>query len=441
MKVVISVVGGPDKGRDFLFDRHATFAVGRAADSNLVLADDPFISRHHFIVEIQPPVCSFRDLGSTNGTRVNGTRVERVRLCHLDEIVAGNTTFQIRIEETSVFSVRCRGCGVEAPPSLSVSHVPGDGDLDWYCEACAARRQRLPTPPAGYWIETWLGSGGMGDVFLARREADNRPVAVKVMIPTVAASARAKQYFLREMNVLASLRHRHIVAFYEALEVEGQFQLIMEYVDGRGAREWVEALNEPLPIPTAAMIGVQMCMALDHAHQKGYVHRDIKPSNVLVMGPPRRPYVKVTDFGLAKNFRDDAGFSGLTLEGDFGGSMGFISPDHIRDFRELKEGADIYSAGATLYYLLTRKYPFLDFDPKRADALTMTLEHPPVPLRAHRHDAPEGLERVLRKALEKQPRERFKSAAAMAQALRPFLDDDASGTAVPIPPAEPEPGA
>jgi serine/threonine-protein kinase len=428
MQVVVSVEKGPQTGRDFVFDRHATFVVGRASDASLPLPDDPFISRHHFIIEFNPPVCMFRDLGSTNGTKVNGVRVERVRLNDGDEIVAGGSVFRVRIEETSVWRIRCRGCGQGAPPDLSVSAMPGEGSaaINWYCEPCLVRRRRFPDAPKGFWIEKWLGSGGMGDVFLARREADNRPAALKVMIPIIATSDRAKQYFLREMNVLRDLRHRHIVAFHGAVEIDGQFQLIMEYVDGRGARDWVAALGEPLPVGAAARIGVQLLMALGHAHAKGYVHRDIKPSNLLVMGPPHRPYIKVTDFGLAKNFRDDSGFGGLTLEGDFGGSMGFISPDHIRDFRDVKETADLYSTGATLYYLLTRNYPFLDFDPKRPDALTKLLEHPSVPLRAHRPDAPELLERVLARALEKQPRDRFPSAVAMAAALKPLLAADGS---------------
>ncbi|HEV3162844.1 MAG TPA: serine/threonine-protein kinase, partial [Isosphaeraceae bacterium] len=172
----------------------------------------------------------------------------------------------------------------------------------------------------------------------------------------------------------------------------------------------------------AARIGVQLLSALEHAHEKGYVHRDIKPSNLLVMGPPNRPKLKLSDFGLAKSFRDNAGFAGLTHQGDVGGSVGFLSPDHIRDFREVKEPADIYSTGATLYYLLTGTFPFLDFDPNRGDAYTMILEHPSVPLRAHRPDAPEGFDAILRKALEKQARERWKSASAMAKALMPYIE-------------------
>ncbi len=105
----------------------------------------------------------------------------------------------------------------------------------------------------------------------------------------------------------------------------------------------------------------------------------------------------------------------LTRQGDIGGSIGFISPDHIREFSDVREPADIYCAAATLFFLLTNKYPYLGFDPHEPGSYEMILQHPPVPLRAFRPDAPEGLERVLLKALQKQPRDRWKSAQAMAE--------------------------
>jgi serine/threonine-protein kinase len=262
----------------------------------------------------------------------------------------------------------------------------------------------------------------MGEVFLARHLPTNEAVAIKMMVPSIAASDRAKLRFQRELEVLKNLRHPNIVEFHTMFELDGQFQLVMEYVEGKDAQEWVKSLPGPLSASAGARIGVQLLMALDHAHTKGYVHRDIKPSNLLVTGSAFRPSIKLSDFGLAKSFRDNAGFAGLTHQGDIGGSGGFISPDHIRDFREAKEPADIYSVGATLYYLFSNQYPFFNFNPNRADAYCMILEHPAVPLRAHRPDLPEGLDKVLRKAMEKYPRDRWKSASAMASALKPFLD-------------------
>ena len=138
-------------------------------------------------------------------------------------------------------------------------------------------------------------------------------------------------------------------------------------------------------------------------------------------GPAHRPRVKLTDFGLAKSFDESESFTTLTRQGDVGGSIGFISPDHIRDFREVREPADIYSAGATLFYLLTNRYPYLGFDPRQPGSYEIILQHPPgaassLPARRTRRAGTHPL-----KALQKQPRDRWKSAQAMADALRPFL--------------------
>src|SRR6185437_1497291 len=211
-------------------------------------------------------------------------------------------------------------------------------------------------------------------------------VAVKMMPSTRGTSERSRNYFRREMQVLKDLLmpnggcHPNIVAFYDILEVDCQFQLIMEYVAGKNALEWLNTLSatesaavrpkapaepEPrpvlddasttLPVSSGLRIGWQLLSALAYAHDKGYVHRDVKPSNVLVMGPAHRPKVKLSDFGLAKSFRENSEFEILTAQGVIGGSVGFLSPDHIRAFRELKAPADIYCAGVTLYYLLTQR--------------------------------------------------------------------------------------
>ena len=267
----------------------------------------------------------------------------------------------------------------------------------------------------------------MGEVFRARQLSQNRPVAIKMLSTNSAIGEKAGRYFKREIDVLRKLpSHHSIVSFYDLYEVDSQFQLVMEYVDGKNAHDWLAGLEGPLPIASGAKIGRHLLQALGFAHSEGYVHRDVKPSNLLIFGPLHRPRVKLTDFGLAKSFAETEVHGSMTRQGDIGGSIGFISPEHIRQFGDIREPADIYSAGATLFFLLTEKYPYLGFDPRQPDSYQVILQHPPVPLRAFRPDAPEGLERILLKALQKQPRDRWKTAGAMANALRAFSTPSSS---------------
>lgn len=443
MEVVLRVTLGPHVGDEHLLQGTQSFVVGRSPQVQVPMPDDRLLSREHFQIELKSPLCYLVDLKSTNGTKVNGLRVETVALRTGDVIAAGESTFVVRVDEShngEALEARCQGCGQKGP-SLELPQP------DWLCPECLARRKRFPKTDPAYLIERMIGGGGMGEVYLAKHLPTHRPVAIK-MLPSGGASERGRSYFRREMQVLKDLLmpngecHPNIVAFYDILEVDQQFQLIMEYIAGKNALEWLGSLpsveaptgrsgamipavvnpgdapTPTLPVGSALRIGWQLLSALAYAHEKGYVHRDVKPSNLLVMGPPHRPKVKLSDFGLAKSFRENSEFGALTGQGVIGGSVGFLSPDHIRDFRDIKAPADLYCAGVTLYYLLTMNYPYLGFNPQDAEAYTMILENPPVPLRVYRPDVPPGLERIVRKALEKSPQDRWQSAAEMAKALR-----------------------
>jgi serine/threonine-protein kinase len=411
--------------------------VGRSSRVHFPVVYDQALSREHFQIDNEPPLCHLIDLGSTNGTKVNGLRVGRVLLREGDMITAGDSAFLVHFVDDSHEALNfltCAGCCRRIPlgdvgPTVSASLTakPGQQISFPLCDQCQASRLKFPKTHPDYLIEEWIGGGGMGEVFRARQLSRGRPVAIKMISANSAVGEKANTYFRREVEVLRDLLmpggqcHPSIVAFYEIYEVDSQFQLMMEYVDGLNALDWIKGLDRPLPIASAALIGRHLLSALQYAHSKGYVHRDIKPSNLLVMGPVHRPKLKLTDFGLAKSFADTDGYTNLTRQGDIGGSIGFISPDHIREFAEIREPADIYCAAATLFFMLTNKYPYLGFDPREPGSYEIILEHPPVPLRAFRPDAPEGMERVLLKALQKQPRDRWKSAKAMADALRPFV--------------------
>jgi eukaryotic-like serine/threonine-protein kinase len=446
MSIVLRVTSGPHEGHEYLIDRSGTFVVGRASKSALPMTLDSALSREHFQLEYTPPLCYLIEMGSTNGTKVNGLRVERVLLRDGDTISAGDSCFRVHFDEPAeeiASASRCLLCAGQIAPgghrheidrapetaaaAIGVLNGQAQAEPVILCERCDSLRQQFPETGPDYLIEKLIGEGGMGQVYRALQVSRNRRVAIKMMTANSTAGDKAVNYFHREIQALRGMLmpggkcHPGIVEFYDLFQVEGRLQLVMEYVDGKNALQWVHDMAQPLPVASAARIGRLLLAALHYAHSRGYVHRDIKPSNLLVMGPVHRPQTKLSDFGLAKSLVDTNVCANLTRQGDVGGSVGFLSPEHIRQFGEVREAADIYCAGTTLFFLLTEKYPFLGFDPRRPDAYEMILEHPPVPLRAFRPDAPEGLERVLLKALKKRPRDRFKSAQAMWQALRPFI--------------------
>ena len=172
-------------------------------------------------------------------------------------------------------------------------------------------------------------------------------------------------------------------------------------------------------MPGAARVATGILRALDHAHRRDFVHRDVKPANVILgEGPGKKMEVKLADFGLARLY-DESNLSGLTMTGDIGGSPAFMAPEHILDFRNVGPAADLYGLSATLYFLLCGAFIF-DLPEDPVAAFGQVLEGEPIPIRSRRVDVPERLAAVIAKGLSKDPADRFPSAEAMVEALRPF---------------------
>ncbi len=173
-----------------------------------------------------------------------------------------------------------------------------------------------------------------------------------------------------------------------------------------------------MTLPRALSLVCQLLGALDYAHRCGFVHRDIKPSNMLVANVTGKEEVRLADFGLARVYQASH-LSGLTVTGDIGGTVAFIAPEQITQYREAKPPADQYAAAATLYNLLTGKYIY-DLPREIPKQLALILNDDPIPIRDRRRDVPEPLAVIIHKALARDPGDRYPDVRAFLAALTPF---------------------
>jgi hypothetical protein len=313
----------------------------------------------------------------------------------------------------SVSEETCRVCDTVAQRS----GTPPTGQPIPLCRICRLQSLTQPQHVAGYRLVRSLGQGGMGVVYLAVRESDGLVVAVKAVTPKVVGSPAETERFLREARILSRLRHPHIVHFYEMGETEGRLFFVMEYVTGTDADDLLHS-HGPLPIPRAVRLVCQLLDGLAHAHALGFVHRDIKPANLLVTGPEGREMAKLADFGLARAYQASK-LSGLTLQGDLGGTPSFMPPEQITNFREVQPAGDQYSAAATLYYLLTGQTIY-GATRTFADLVLQILQAAPIAIQQQRKDIPPRLAEAIHRALVREPTKRFADVAALRRALLPF---------------------
>jgi len=431
MRVTLRVIAGPQTGRVFTFEQHETFMIGRSEDSHFCLPQDRYFSRHHCILEIAPPQCFLRDLGSTNGTFVNGIRVETCYLKSGDRIQGGETVLEVEVSTEnadlpsfnneqigsqtmpSLVTVQCLNCGI---PSEAEASRP-DAKMTFLCDECREKLKLNPQPIPNYQMIRVLGQGGMGSVMLARSIVDGRPVAIKTLLPEVAVSEQSLKRFIREIEVAASLRHPHIVSYVEHGTHNGIVYLVTEFVQGMDASKLAKQRGGRLHFSEVVKIMEQTLSALDFAHSLGFVHRDIKEQNILVDGNYPNYNAKLTDFGLAKSYKQ-TGMSGVTMVGDVAGTIAYMPPEQVRDFKEVQPPSDIYAAGMTAYSLLTGAHA-LDISPRAgiAETVKAIFEKPIIPIANRTSDVPIRVASVIETAIAKQVELRWRSAGEMRDAL------------------------
>ncbi|MCI0654110.1 MAG: protein kinase [Methylococcaceae bacterium] len=430
MKVVLTVIKGPGIGqvREFLEPRG--FIIGRAPDCDFQLPpNDHYVSRQHVYLEICPPACRMRDLGtegagSTNPPRLNGQPVTEADLKDGDVLELGYTEFRIGITpgKPEPLSRDCPECGrrIEFWPDEPVPERCSDcssrsqraaagrqllvkcfecgGDLStransdgraqelaeiahYCCERCLPKGDASAGKTIlSYRIVKKLGEGTMGTVFLVYQETTGRLWAFKQIKDL--KDAEMNRRFERGMRLYKGLAHRNIVRCFETgLNAQGQPYLLTEYI---GGGELGEAVDEGARLRpgVAAPIICGVLDGLEHLHARQIIHRDLKPSNILIdrklldeKGAVTRPLPipKISDFDLAKCYGLAGGTRITKLNTAFGTLM-YMPPEQVRNTATVKEPADLYAVGVVLYYLMTGRYSF-DF-PTPADIGEMRRQKP-----------------------------------------------------------------
>ena len=263
-----------------------------------------------------------------------------------------------------------------------------------------------------YEIIEEIGRGGMALVYKAKCSLLDRTVAVKVLQPQFADDPEFVRRFRREAQAAASLSHPNIVSIYDVGEENGIHYIVMEYIKGETLKALIRK-RAPLPLDEAIRYAVQIALALAHAHRNEIVHCDIKPHNMLLTEDGR---IKVTDFGLARVVSSTT----LTYTESVIGSVHYFSPEQASGGNATKQ-SDIYATGVVLYEMLTGKLPFQGESP-----ITIALQHireQPKHPREIKPGIPLVLDRIVMKAMEKDPEHRYASALDLVEELRSFADD------------------
>ena len=257
-----------------------------------------------------------------------------------------------------------------------------------------------------YQIEGLLGKGGMGEVFRARDTRLGRPVALKFLSDTLAANIAVLERFRREAQAISTLNHPNVCTVYDIGEQSGRPYLVMELMEGQTLKDRIAAGS----ISNSQLLGLILPIleALEAAHAAGIIHRDIKPANIFIT---QRGVVKILDFGLAKSTADRSALTDtLTTPGTTMGTISYMAPEQARG-QNVDARSDLFSCGVMMYQMATGSLPFAgDSWAATVDAL---LNRAPRPPRELRPDLLPEIERVVYRALRKDPAQRYQSAAGM----------------------------
>ncbi|MGE0712286.1 MAG: protein kinase [Planctomycetota bacterium] len=383
MQAELTIRQGREVGRRYVVRMGQRFVLGRGRDVTVRVQDEK-VSRRHLALELRPEGLIVTDLGSRNGSFLDGQQLKP------NEATTTRAEDLLQIGD-HVFYVVLLG-------------------LDERTRRERARTRRLDEPllpREEFEIMGEIGRGATGRVYAAHQKLLGRNVAIKVLRSELDVDAETQARFLREGRVCVKIDSPYVVDVYDVRISDGRFYLIMELVNGLSAKD--RLFSGALGVPEALLIGEQVAMGLAAAHANGIVHRDIKPANILLTPDGS---AKLSDFGIAKDLNS---VESLTATGEGLGTLAYVSPEQATEAKTVDTRTDLYSLGATLYHLIGGRPPFI---PQSAKVLLSILDKPAPPLTGVRPDCPTEISEFLHQLLEKEPARRPPDAAAVAARLR-----------------------
>jgi len=326
---------------------------------------------------------------------------EKSRAAFLGEACSGDENLRREVESL-VSGHNQAGSFIETPPGPSITEAISEPQVS-FTEGQVIGHYR---------IVARLGSGGMGDVYLASDTKLNRKVAIKLVASHSVTDDLAKQRLIREAQAAAKLDHPNVCTIHEVGEENGQAFIVMQHIEGDTLAHRIR--QQPLEIHEAVDIALQVTDALTEAHSHGIIHRDLKPQNIMIT---RRGQAKVLDFGLAKVFQDSSSVDSdaetervLSQPGIIIGTVPYLSPEQLLD-KNLDVRSDIFSLGSMIYEMVTGRQAFAA--DSRAATIAAILNTEPKPVAWYTAGVPDEFERILRRCLEKDRDRRYQSAGEL----------------------------
>jgi len=396
------ITAGAAEGRRFAL--RDELVIGRGVSGEGRLSDDHELSRRHArLARDASGRLTIEDLGSANGTFVNGERVPGRQVLEVgDSIRVGSTTLQLALPgptplpaptPPAPLPVRAKRADRPAAPSTD--------------RAVVSSALPLGSVFAGCRLQEIIGHGDMGVVYRAEELALERQVALKLILPEHSGEERFRERFRRESRIAAAIDHPNVIPIFDAGAEGDMLFITMRLVAGTDLRARIAAEGRLEPLRAARIIR-QVGAALDAAHARGMLHRDVKPSNVLLA---REDHVYLSDFGLAK--RQSASVGGLTRHGSIVARAEYVAPEQILNER-VDARADVYALGCLLFETLTGEAPFAGW--KDGPQALAHLDAPrPSPVELY-PDVPGEFDDVVRRAMATDPGERYPSAGDLGRA-------------------------